>query len=606
MIEFNDKKINNKTPEEIGLDSSTSQIVTCDCIEISEASLNNDNERAGWENKFDFLFSCISVSVGLGNIWRFPYLCYKNGGGAFIITYSIAMIFCGIPIFFQEVAIGQYLGTSGINLIGQLCPILQGVGYATMTIVFFLNIYYCIIIAWTIFYLIKNYWNTDNCYTLNISLLNTNNNGNHTSSVEEYWERRVLNVTNGIDNIGKIQWELLTCLTIGWIIIYLIIRRGIHQSGKIIWFTALFPNFVLIILLIRAVTLKGAIIGIKYYITPKWEVLLTSEPWIDGATQIFFAYSIGTGALPALGSFNKFHHNSFKDAMITCIVNTLTCLVAGCVTFSILGHIAHEQNTDVSSVVKSGPGLVFSTYPQVISKIPGSPIWAGIFFFMLIMLGIDSEFCTVEAFITGIIDNWPNILRQQRNKFTLIICCLMFILGIPMVTQGGVYIFQLMDTYSASGISILWVCFFQTIAISWIFGTKQFTNCIYKMMGIELSKFWSFCWLIFAPVIMICIFIFQCIELKPLKYGDFYEYPIWSQVIGYLISLSSMIWIPGYVIYYVTTEPQSIKKNFLKGLKANISKSRGKDSSKNKIIIPISESNDELITHNHSFSSQHK
>lgn len=142
------------------------------------------------------------------------------------------------------------------------------------------------------------------------------------------------------------------------------------------------------------------------------------------------------------------------------------------------------------------------------------------------MLGIDSEFCTVEAFITGIIDNWPNILRQQRKKFTLIICCLMFLLGIPMVTQvstflgeklnkqsfclnkfkkqqGGVYIFQLMDTYSASGISILWVCFFQTIAISWIFGTKQFTNCIYKMMGIELSKFWSFCWLIFAPVIMI-------------------------------------------------------------------------------------------------------
>lgn len=128
MIEFNDKKINNKTPEEIGLDSSTSQIVTCDCIESSEVPSNDDDddERAGWENKFDFLFSCISVSVGLGNIWRFPYLCYKNGGGAFIITYSIAMIFCGIPIFFQEVAIGQYLGTSGINLIAQLCPILQG------------------------------------------------------------------------------------------------------------------------------------------------------------------------------------------------------------------------------------------------------------------------------------------------------------------------------------------------------------------------------------------------------------------------------------------------------------------------------------------------
>jgi hypothetical protein len=94
------------------------------------------HERGQWGSKWDFLFSCISVSVGLGNVWRFPYLCYKNGGGAFLLVYFIAMIFCGIPIFFQEVAVGQYLGSGGMTLVAQLCPILKGINKHTLNEVF--------------------------------------------------------------------------------------------------------------------------------------------------------------------------------------------------------------------------------------------------------------------------------------------------------------------------------------------------------------------------------------------------------------------------------------------------------------------------------------
>merc|ERR1711962_1309350 len=113
-----------------------------------------ERTKGYWSNPLDFLFSCISVSVGLGNVWRFPYLCYKNGGGTFLLVYFISMAICGIPIFFQEVAIGQYLGSGGMTLVAQLCPILKGVGIATMALVFFLDIYYCVIIAWTWFYFI--------------------------------------------------------------------------------------------------------------------------------------------------------------------------------------------------------------------------------------------------------------------------------------------------------------------------------------------------------------------------------------------------------------------------------------------------------------------
>ncbi|XP_067009131.2 sodium- and chloride-dependent GABA transporter 1 [Anabrus simplex] len=574
-------------------------------------------ERGGWGNKLDFLFSCISVSVGLGNVWRFPYLCYKNGGGAFLVTYGIAMIFCGIPIFFQEVAIGQYLGAGGMTLVGQLCPILQGVGYATMTIVFFLDIYYCIIISWTIFYLIStfvripnlpwedcdNWWNTPSCFSSGVNTSHEHRPNHTTTPVEEFWDRRVLEISDGIEDLGGMQWELLGCLAVAWTLVYLIIWRGLHQSGKIIWFTALFPYVVLVILLFRAVTLDGASKGLLFYITPRWEELLGPGPWIDGATQIFFAYSIGTGALPALGSYNKFHHNCYKDALITCVVNTFTSLLAGCVTFSILGHIALEKGDDVANVVKSGPGLVFLTYPEVVLKLPGAPAWAAIFFCMLVILGIDSEFCIVESFVTGMVDNWPETLRPHRRKFTLSICLLMFLLGIPMVTHGGAYVFQLMDFYSASGMSLLWVCFFQTIAISWIFGAKKFSDCVHQMMGIRPNEFWYICWVFLAPVVMLSIFIFYCIQYEPIKYGKDYQYPAWAEGVGFMMSVASMIWVPAYAIYYVLFSPGSIKENFLKGIKPNI-KSRIKIPKGQKTaIIPMSESSAGLLTKNSSFLS---
>ncbi|XP_049823180.1 sodium- and chloride-dependent GABA transporter 1-like isoform X2 [Aethina tumida] len=564
-----------------------------------------EDDRGGWGNKLDFLFSCISLSVGLGNVWRFPYLCFKNGGGAFLVTYTLAMIFCGIPMFFQEVAIGQYLGSGGMTFVGQLCPLLKGVGYATMTIVFLLDVYYCLIIAWTLFYIIStfssmpnlpwstcdNWWNTENCYVAETSYINSTN---RTTSVEEFFERRVLQISSGIEDINGMQWNLFVCLIIGWLLVYLVIRKGLHQSGKVIWFSALFPYVVLLIFLVRAVTLDGASKGLLYFVTPRWEELLKPEPWMEGATQIFFAYSIGCGALPALGSYNKFHHNSYKDALITCIVNTLTSLMAGIVTFSILGHLASEQNTDVAQVVKSGPGLVFLTYPEVVLKLPGSPFWATIFFFMLVLLGIDSEFCLVESFITGILDNWSQQLRPYRTSFTAITCLVMFILGIPMVTNGGMYIFQLMDYYSASGMSLIWVCFFQTIGVSWAFGVDKLSDCIEQMMGRRPSQFMCICWKYLAPFTMLAIFVSHCFQYESLTYAE-YKYPHWADGLGIGISLSSMIWVPVYAIYYVLTEPGSILQNIKAGFQPKIKERKISICDKTKGVM-ITESSVGLIT----------
>ncbi|XP_059090206.1 sodium- and chloride-dependent GABA transporter 1-like [Tigriopus californicus] len=578
------------------------------------------HERGQWGNKWDFLFSCISVSVGLGNVWRFPYLCYKNGGGAFLLVYFIAMIFCGIPIFFQEVAIGQYLGSGGMTLVAQLCPMLKGVGMATMIVVFFLDIYYCVIIAWTFFYLIASFtaipdlpwdtcegwWNTPNCFRASPDNMTFNDIGiaNHsktatnrtTTPVEEFWEHRVLMQNAGLEHgLGGMQWELVGTLFLAWVLVYLIIWKGLHSSGKIIWFTALFPYFVMFILLARAVTLDGAIDGLSYYVKVDWPKLLEGRTWIDGATQIFFAYSVGMGALPALGSYNKFHHDCYKDAIITCIVNTATCLIAGVLVFSILGYMAHIQETTIDDVVNSGPGLVFLTYPDLVLNLPGSVAWAMIFFIMLLVLGVDSEFCNVEALVTGIVDNWPDVLLKRRRLFTMGLCVFMFLLGLPMCTEGGVFLFQLMDFYSASGMSLLWVCFFQTIAIGWFFGAERFCDCVEEMTTHRPSKFWYLCWKYFAPAVMITVFVFYVISYQPVTYGKDYEYPKWAEILGLCLSLSSMSCVPGYALYYLITHPGTFEEKMRDGFTPNINRLKVKTNPQN---LHVSESGVGLLQRN--------
>jgi len=552
------------------------------------------NERGSWSSKWDFAFSCIAYCVGLGNVWRFPYLCFKNGGGAFLIPYFFSMLVCGIPLFFLEVAVGQYIGKGGMSVVGQLAPMFKGVGYSAMMMVFLENVYYIIVVTWTLFYLFNSFtdfpslpwsdcskgvgsWANEKCwnpedgapfnesmaYRFNISEKQTE------SSVEQFWNNEVLHMSESISEVGDVQVDLFCFLILAWILVYGVIWRGLHNSGKILWFSAIFPYVLLSILCVKALTLEGAFDGIKFLFTPDWERLKESQVWIDGGTQIFFSYGVGIGALLALGSYNKFNHNCHKDAIAICCVNTFTSFFSSVVIFSILGYMAHSKGVEVGDVVKSGPGLAFLVYPEVVLTIAPSPLWAFLFFIMLLTLGIDSQFCGVESLMTGLVDNWPETLQPHRKKFTLGMVIFMFLLGIPMITRNGIYIFQLMDFYAASGMSLLWCVFFQTIAICWIFGAKRFYGCIEEMIGYRVNYYWFICWVFLAPAFMLFIFIFYFVKYTPIKLAD-YEYPPWGEALGFMISLSSMIWVPGYMIYYFITTPGTWKEVLIKGTTATI------------------------------------
>ncbi|XP_077487658.1 sodium- and chloride-dependent GABA transporter 1-like isoform X1 [Amblyomma americanum] len=540
-------------------------------------STKQSADRGKWEGQLDFIFGCINYAVGLGNVWRFPYLCYENGGGAFLVPYFVCLVLTAVPSFLLEVALGQYVCRGSIG-VWKLVPIFKGVGIASIVMVFFSNVYYIIVVAWIIFYLFAsftselpwqgcgNHWNTDRCREPNAT---SPINSSFTTPVTEYWERRVLGVSSGLEDVGSVRGELALYLLLAWVLVFLVTWKGIHKSGKIIWCTALFPYVTLLVLLVRGVTLPGADMGLLYYVTPQWEKLLDPYVWIAAGTQVFYTFGIGFGSVIALGSYNKFNHDFFRDSMVLCVVNPMTSIVAGVVIFSVLGHLAHLTGRQVSDVFRSGPGLAFLAYPEVVSKMPAAPVWSVLFFLMLLVVGIDSQFCTAEALIAGLIDVWPVLLRN-RPVVTLIFCIIQFLLGLTMVTQGGIYLFQLVDTYAVSGMTLLFIVFFQDVAVSWFYGLNKFSSNVKEMIGHAPSWFFRAGWMVFVPFFCITIFASSIIQYKPPVYAKTYFYPWWGEMIGWFLALVSMLMIPIYAVYYVVTAQGPLLKRLQTGVTPTI------------------------------------
>ena len=192
-------------------------------------------------------------------------------------------------------------------------------------------------------------------------------------------------------DMGAIRWQLLLCFALSWIIVFLCVMKGVKSSGKVVYFTATFPYVILISLLIRGVTMDGAIIGIQYFFVPDWHKLADFQVWRKAAEQMFFSLGISWGGLIMFGSYNDFRNGVHVDAFVVTTVDFLTSLIAGVATFSILGAISAETGVDIKEIASSGPGFAFVTFPEAITRLPVPQLWSVLFFVMLFTLGLDTQ-----------------------------------------------------------------------------------------------------------------------------------------------------------------------------------------------------------------------
>ncbi|KAH9489778.1 Sodium- and chloride-dependent glycine transporter 2 [Bulinus truncatus] len=551
--------------------------------------------REGWVGKLDFTLTCIGYAVGLGNIWRFPYLCYKSGGGAFLIPYSLFLILCGLPLFFLEVTFGQFSSLSPVA-IWKVAPLFKGVGIGMIMISAIVCIYYNVIIAWTVYYLFLSFrsvlpwshcdnpWNTVRCRdnsgyrnaTNSTNLFGnlsqtsvtshnvTNNNiwtHKYVSASEEFWERHVLELSDGIENPGHVRWQLLICLAFSWLCVFFCLFKGVKILGKVMHFAAPFPYLVLTILLIRGCTLPGAAEGILFYIVPRWEKLADFNVWGDAALQIFYSVGMGWGGIITMASYNKFNHNVYRDSMLVPLINCGTSLFAGFVIFSVLGYMAHELNTSVDKIVTQGPGLTFVAYPQAIATMPISPLWSVLFFLMLFTVGLDSQFGMFETIISSLIDEFPQKLRNRKTVITAVACVVEFLLGLTCITQGGIYVLQIMDWYCAS-FSLMLISMTECLALAWAYGVDNLIRDIVLMTGKKPHWWWKHMWRFVTPTVITFIWIFSVVTLGPVTYGPSYKYPNWSIIFGWIVGVVSVIPIPFVAIYQIVNSSGPLLNRF--------------------------------------------
>ncbi|XP_072039489.1 sodium- and chloride-dependent glycine transporter 1-like [Amphiura filiformis] len=536
-------------------------------------------KREQWGSRIDFILSAMGYAIGLGNVWRFPYLAYENGGGAFLLPYLIMLFVIVLPLVFMEVCFGQF-GSLGCISSWRIAPIFKGIGYGMVILSALFCLYYNIIIAYALYYMCASCqstlpwvgcnqtWNTDECWeppsktkpvdgvTLEPSPSPTptlDPNVTRVYASEEYWKYKVLDMSAGLHDLGDFKWDVLVCFIVVWIVVYLCIIKGSQNVRKVVYVTVTFPYLVLVILFFVGIFQPGAVDGILYFITPDFAKLKSSRVWLAAANQVFFSYGVAWGTHHTLSSYNRFHNDSYRDVFIILTAGALTSIFAGFVIFSILGFMSYDIGLPIDKVVDAGLGLAFVAYPEAISRIPVVPqLWSFLFFLMLISLGLDSQFVTVETVITAFTDEFVDRvpwLRTKKPLTILAVCVLMFCAGLTFTTQGGIYIMTLFDWY-CTGYSAMFFGFLEIIVISYIYGLNRFTKEIKIMVGHTPGIIWKLMWGLVTPGVILFIFIYSLVDYTGAYVMD-YVFPPWAEGVGWALVLMSVVPFFVYFIYYL-------------------------------------------------------
>lgn len=593
----------------------------------SVRSISNDihddckpaGERPKWDNKIQYLLTCIGFAVGLGNVWRFPYLCQTYGGGAFLIPYLIALVFEGLPLLHLELAIGQRLRTGSIGVWNSISPYLAGVGLASMTVSFLVGLFYNMILAWVLWYFFHSFQNP---LPWNSCPVNENRTGyipecEKSTAVNYFWYRETLNITEDIEISGSLQWWLVLCLATAWCLVYVCFIRGIETIGKAVYVTATFPYLVLTIFLVRALTLPGAFIGLRYLFTPEWETLKNPKVWLDAATQIFFSLSLAFGGLIAFSSYNPQKNNCERDALIVGCINSATSIYASIPIFAILGFKANanfhdclsgnilaltnafnigDQNmtaenyedwlyhlnaTNPSLVTSlhlkhcnlktfldqsaSGTGLAFIVFTEAVIKMPGSQVWAVLFFIMLFSLGLSSMFGNLEGVLTPLLDLNMVPKWMPKEVFTGLMCMVSFTVALIFTMGSGNYWLEIFNNYVGS-LPLLIIAFFEITAVVFIYGVNRFSDDIEWMTGHRPNLYWQATWRVISPLMLLVVFLAYIVveaghqptystwnpDYVDFPLSDVLPYPEWVYSICVLLSAVPCLLIPLGALYRLT------------------------------------------------------
>ncbi len=426
--------------------------------------------RPQWKSRIGFLLAAIGSAVGLGNIWRFPYLCYKNGGGAFLIAYFIALFVVGIPLMILEIGLGHKMRGSAPASIASISKKWEWLGWWQIIFVMFgIVLYYSVVISWCVNYFFFAF------------------NSSWTNNPNAFFFQKFLMVSEGPFVLGDLRTPILFSLMgvwfFNWLIVFVGVQKGLERANKI-FMPLLF--FLTAVIVLWSVRLPGAKEGILVYLKPQFHRLKDIKVWMDAFSQIFFTLSLGFGIMIAYASYLPRKSQIVKDAFTISIFNCFFSVFAGFGVFSVLGYMAHSTSKQIPEVVSQSIGLAFVAYPKAISMLPAFSREFGLIFFgILVIAGLSSSISILEAFTSGIIDKF----HYSRKVVVSALSVAGFLGSIIFTTQAGLHWLDIVDHF-LTHYGLVVAAILECIVLGWIFGAKKLRAHINHYSGWNLKKWW--------------------------------------------------------------------------------------------------------------------
>ena len=448
--------------------------------------------------------AAIGSAVGLGNVWRFPYVCYENGGGAFLIPYFVALFTAGIPLMILEFSIGHWARRAPPEAFKKINQKYEWAGWFAVLMPFAVAIYYIVIMAW--------------CFSYMIFAVDLRWGGNAGDFFHTF-----LGDTGNLLNIGGLSIPVILGLIAIWLTVFLILYKGVKRIGKVVALTVPLPTILLIILTVRGMTLPGAMEGISYYLTPNFSRLTDANVWLAAYAQIFFSLGVAQGIMITYASFLKKKSDISNNAFIVSLADAGTSFLAGFTVFSVVGYLAMTKGVGINNLAISGPELTFVTYPTAISLLPVAAAFFGLAFFIaLLTFGIDSAFSMIEPTAAGINDKW----RISKTKVVGIMCIIGFCLSLFFAFGNGLHLVDIADHFIANfGLVIIGLV--ECIILGWLYSVHKLRNHANEHSEIKIGQWWDILIKYIIPAILVTILTVSIIDNVS---NPYLGYPWWAIV----------------------------------------------------------------------------
>ncbi|KAF5925927.1 hypothetical protein HPG69_000418 [Diceros bicornis minor] len=571
-------------------------------------------DRPFWANKTEYLLAQVGFSVGLSTIWRFPYLCFHNGGGSFLIIYILMLFLVGVPLLFLEMAAGQRMRQGSIGVWKVVSPWIGGVGYTSFMVCIIVGLYYSVLMAWSLFYLAQSFqsplpwaW----CPLLKNSS-DFDPECARTTSTTYFWYRKVLKATDEIEIGGLPVMHLSVSLFVTWLIICISMIKGPKSIGKMLYVSVLLPYIILFCLVIRSLMLKGAHFGLKSLLAAKVSALYSVEVWRRTGNQIFLSMGLGFGSFTAISSYIPRSNNCVIDAFAVALLNLAASLTATVFVFALMGHLAVENNDKcylknaetVMNLVATGvippeaqppeslyhdPSSIYSRWldnlpEQVrnmvllhlsdcnlsekleeVGKVMEGPGVAIVAFTDIISLFSGSTFWAITIFLllanlglSTMIGILQGILAPLQDTFSpLRKHAKLFTGSLLFVRPSGSYYVNLLDDYWAS-LPLFFIVILENVAMAWIYGARRFLADLSIMLGRPISPVYRWLWCFLSPLVLLVLFnldILNLPSLSPQSNEVCRTYPSWAKVLLIVLIVITILPIPAYFLYILLQMP---------------------------------------------------